>query len=368
MEKKPISRKAFLSNSTKIIGGGIAGVAGLNLLANGQLKAETVKTTATWPFPYAILDAEAARDKAHYLFWNGKDCAAGVFGSLISLLTDAIGDPWTNIPQEIMLFGRGGGVGWGSLCGTLNGSAAIISMVTPKADSTDLVNEIWGWYSTEQLPTDAANAATYTVQNYVGPLPQSTSGSVLCHPSVSQWCLVADKEVGSTERKERCGRLAGDIAAKTVEILNEYFQSTFVPTFQNSDGVAGCLTCHNTNTMTHMECVSCHTTAHNQPSLAESMSGGAVGYSLGNAYPNPFNSYTTIQFSIPDKEKVRLEVYDLKGRLVNSLIDSEFMDKGSYKMEWNGTNNQGERVPTGIYIVRLTTGKYMKSIKLNVAK
>jgi len=120
--------------------------------------------------------------------------------------------------------------------------------------------------------------------------------------------------------------------------------------------------------MTHMECVSCHTTAHNQPSLAESMSSVAVGYSLENAYPNPFNSYTTIQFSIPDKEKVRLEVYDLKGSLINSLIDSEFMDKGSYKMEWNGTNNRGERVPTGLYIVRLTTGKYMKSIKLNLTK
>lgn len=368
MEQKSISRKAFFSDSSKLIAGGIAGIAGINLLVNGQLKAETLKPATTqWPFPYTMLDPEEVRDRAHFLYWNDKDCASGVFGAFVELLSTAIGDPWTNIPIEIMLFGRAGGAGWGSLCGTLNGAGAIISMVTSKADSTALINEVWSWYSSEKLPSDAANAATYTVQNYVGTLPNNISGSVLCHPSVSQWCLVANKQVSSTERKERCARLAGDIAAQTAQVLNDYLYSTFVSTFHESDGVVGCLDCHSKNTMTHMECVSCHTTAHHQTTTSQ-LIGSNFGYSLDNAYPNPFNSSTTIQFAIPDKEKVRLEIYDIKGRLVNSLVDSDIMDRGTYKMEWNGTNNRGEKVISGIYLAKLTTGNYMKTVKISFSK
>lgn len=369
MNKKTISRKTFFSDSSKIIVGGIAGLAGINMLVNGQLKAETLKPAATaWPFSYSNLNPDDVRDKAHSLYWNDKDCAAGVFGAFIELLSAEIGEPWSNIPMEIMLFGRAGGAGWGSLCGTLNGAAAIISLVTSKADSTQLINEVWAWYTTELLPTDAANLYTYTVQNYSGSLPNNISGSVLCHPSVSQWCLVADKTVSSTERKERCARLAGDIAAKTAQVLNDYYNSTFVSTFHDTEGVIGCMDCHSINTMTHMECVACHTDAHHQTTDVNTISLGATGYSLSNAYPNPFYSSTTIEFSIPEKEKVRLEIYDIKGRLVNSLVDSDFMEKGTYKIEWEGTNNSGGKVESGIYIAKLTTGNFMKSLKLHLTQ
>ncbi|HKJ80172.1 MAG TPA: FlgD immunoglobulin-like domain containing protein, partial [Prolixibacteraceae bacterium] len=234
---------------------------------------------------------------------------------------------------------------------------------------TALVNEIWSWYTTEKLPSDAANAAAYTTQNYVGTLPNNISGSVLCHPSVSQWCLVADKKVSDVERKERCARLAGDIAAKTAEVLNDYLHASFVSTFHDTESVTGCMDCHSKNTLTHMECVSCHSTAHHQNAVsAQSIGANAVGYSLDNAYPNPFYSSTTIQFAIPDKEKVRLEIYDIKGRLVNSLIDSDYMEKGTYNMEWNGTNNMGEKVVNGTYLAKLTTGNFMKSVKISYSK
>jgi hypothetical protein len=98
----------------------------------------------------------------------------------------------------------------------------MISVVTEKAPSGALIDELWGWSTTELLPSDAANEAFYETIKMEGALPQSVSGSPLCHASVSQWCLVADKSVGSTERKERCARLAGDIAARTVEVLNTH--------------------------------------------------------------------------------------------------------------------------------------------------
>lgn len=374
MEKKLYSRKDFLANSTKYVAGAAVGVVGLSTIAGGKLFGNVKEYT--WPYPYTALDPEVARLKTHTLYWNGMDCGAGVLGGITECLKDAIGDPWNNFPIEIMLFGRGGGVSWGSLCGALNGAAAIVSLVVEKDPSVALINEIWGWYTTENLPTDAANNATYTEIKYSGALPQNISGSPLCHQSVSQWCNVANKKVADIERKERCARLAGDIAAKTVQVLNAYFASTFVGTFSDPSGNATCLGCHGGavlgNVMTHMECASCHNDSpvHNGIYVgAEPISDSTPkNYKLENAYPNPFNPETTIRFSLPKAEKVRLEIFDIRGKLVNSIIDSEFMPAGTYESKWNATNNIGAKVSSGIYIARITTGNFIQSIKLNLLK
>lgn len=368
MEKKTITRKEFMVNSSKYAIGAAVGVAGFNALLSGkELRAgSSGNPSATWPFPYTALDPEAARLLAYSLYWNGKDCASGVFGALVQMLQAEIGDPWSYMPIEIMLFGRGGGVGWGSLCGALNGGAAVISLVVEKDPSGPIINELWGWYTTENLPTDAANATSYPDPHYVGALPQNIAGSPLCHPSVSQWCLVADKKVSDVERKERCARIAGDCAVKTVELLNAYFASTFNPTFVDPAGNASCMSCHgpsgDNNVMTHMECLTCHT----PHTGVEELGGLATGYFLGNAYPNPFSDSTNIKFTIPKEDKVRLEVYNLKGQLVKSLIDSETMTAGNYKADWNGTNNGGARMSEGTYFIRLTTSVFIKTIKVNL--
>ena len=369
---KTQTRKDFLANTSKYAMGAVAGVVGINALAGGKILANT---NAAWPYPYTALDPELARVKAHTLYWNDKDCCAGVFGGIVECLKTAVGDPWNDFPIEIMLFGRGGGVGWGSICGALNGAAALVSLVTEKGPSTGLVNEIWGYATTANLPSDAANAATYEEIKYSGDLAQIVSGSPLCHSSVSQWCMVSGKKVSDIERKERCARLAGDIAAKTVEVLNAHFASTFVGTFSDPESNATCMTCHGTafnNVMTHMECASCHT---DEPvhggiytSAAVLSNGIPKNYKLEQAYPNPFNPSTTIRFSIKESEKVRLEIYDIRGRLVNSVIDSEYMNAGTYESKWNAQNNLGEKVASGIYIARLTTGNFMQSIKLNLLK
>ena len=374
MEQKTITRKDFLSNTSKFAVGAVVGVAGLNTLAGGKILAGT--RSFDWPYPYATIDPEVARIKAHTLYWSGKACCAGTFGGLVECLKDAVGDPWNTFPIEIMQYGSGGGVGWGSTCGTLNGAAALISLVVEPANAGALINEIWGWYTTENLPTDAANNAVYEIQKYTGVLPQNISGSPLCHESVSQWCMVADKKVSDIERKERCGRLAGDITAKTAQVLNDYFAQTFTSTFIDPEGNAVCMSCHgsamNNNVMTHMECASCHTAAPVHGGIYTSIEPASKNipkeYKLENAYPNPFNPSTTIKFSIPKNEKVRLEIFDIRGRLVNSLVDSDYLNAGTYKSKWNGKNNLGETVTSGVYIARLTTGDYIHSIKLNFIK
>ncbi|MCF8239826.1 MAG: C-GCAxxG-C-C family protein [Melioribacteraceae bacterium] len=369
MEQKTITRKDFLTSTSKYAVGAVAGVAGLNMLAGGKLMAGS--KTFDWPYPYTALDPEAVRIKAHTLYWNEKDCCAGTFGGITDLLAESMGEPWTSFPIEVMLFGRGGGVGWGSICGCLNGGAALISLVTEKGPSGALINELWGWYTTEMLPTDAANEATYEVQNYVGDLPQNISGSPLCHSSVSQWCNVAGKKVADIERKERCARITGDIAAKTVEILNDYFAGTFTGTFVDPETVAACMTCHGSavlgNVMTHMECTSCHGDPHDTSGI-ENVGGITTNYKLEQNYPNPFNPTTNIKFSIPQQGKVRLEIYDIQGKLINSIIDSEYLNAGNYETKWNGTDNAGRKVSSGIYFARLTSQDYMKTIKMNLIK
>ncbi len=374
METKKLTRSEFLKNSSKYAFGAVAGIAGLNMLKGNKLQAET--SDFSWPYPYATLDPEEARIKTHTLYWNDKDCCAGVFGGLVECLKSAVGDPWTSFPIEVMLFGRGGGVGWGTTCGTLNGAAALISLVTEKGPSGALINEIWQWYTTEKLPTDAANSATYEEVKYSGDLAQNISGSPLCHISVSQWCMIAEKKVADIERKERCARLAGDIAAKTAEILNAYFDDQFSGTFADPETNAVCMSCHGSamahNVMTHMECATCHNddpVHQGQYTSIEPVSAHKpTNYKLENAYPNPFNPSTNIRFSIPKQGKVRLEIYDIRGKLVSSIVDSDFLNAGTYEYKWDGRNNLGQKVSSGIYIARMTTGDFMQSIKLNMVK
>lgn len=371
-EEKGISRKKFLQNSSKFAIGAAVGVAGFNLLTSGnKAYGETKEVKSyTWPYPYATLNPEVVRLYAHTKYYGGMACCAGVFGALVQALGETIGSPWTEMPIEIMKFGSAGINSWGTTCGTVNGAAAIMSLVV--ASPGALINEIFGNYTTQAFPTDAANAITYAEHPEIGVLLQNISGSPLCHASVSQWCFASGFGSNVPERAERCARLAGDIAAKTAEILNAHFASTFVSTFTDPASNANCTVCHGTAAdnncqVTHMECVTCH--ADNTPhTTGIAALGGAAGYELSNAYPNPFNSSTTIKFSIPKNEKVRLEIYDIKGKLVNSIIDSEVMQSGVYESTWKGVNNAGENVADGLYFARLTTGSFMKSIKINVMK
>jgi len=258
-----ITRKDFLRNIGRCSVGAVVGIAASDALGQG----DPANTGAfTWPYPWAYIDPEIARIKAHSLYYGGKACCAGTFGGIVATLAEAMGAPWDTFPIEVMLYGRGGGVGWGATCGTLMGGAAMISLVTEKAPSGALINELWAWFAEELLPSAAANEALYETVKIEGALPQSRSGSPLCHASVSQWCLIANKTVGSTERKERCGRLSGDIAAKTVDILNAHFDETFVGTFAPPKSNTMCMDCHGSDTdhnvMTSMKCTSCHTDAH----------------------------------------------------------------------------------------------------------
>ena len=76
--------------------------------------------------------------------------------------------------------------------------------------------------------------------------------------------------------------------------------------------------------------------------------------SLSQNYPNPFNSSTVIQFSLPSAGPVSLMIYDIQGREIRRLIDSDF-DTGNHSVVWNSIDNSNKSVSSGIYFYRLTT-------------
>jgi glycosidase len=75
---------------------------------------------------------------------------------------------------------------------------------------------------------------------------------------------------------------------------------------------------------------------------------------LEQNYPNPFNPTTTIRFQVSNHADVSLQVFDILGRLVKTLV-SEPLSAGSYSMTWDGTNSSGQEVGTGVYFYRLRT-------------
>ncbi|MBN1781568.1 cadherin-like domain-containing protein, partial [bacterium] len=78
-------------------------------------------------------------------------------------------------------------------------------------------------------------------------------------------------------------------------------------------------------------------------------------YALNQNYPNPFNPETRITYHIPDRTRVDLSVFNALGQRIITLV-SDDQSPGIYEIAWNGTDQFGLKVPTGIYICRMTAG------------
>jgi hypothetical protein len=88
---------------------------------------------------------------------------------------------------------------------------------------------------------------------------------------------------------------------------------------------------------------------------------------LGNA-PNPFNPMTEIRFSVGlEAQRARLQVYDLHGRLVQTLLD-ETVQPGVHSVTWQGRNDRGEQVASGQYFYRLIVGREAFTQKMMLVK
>ncbi|MDD3563795.1 MAG: choice-of-anchor D domain-containing protein, partial [Candidatus Cloacimonetes bacterium] len=88
-----------------------------------------------------------------------------------------------------------------------------------------------------------------------------------------------------------------------------------------------------------------------------------IATALGGNYPNPFNPETTIHYNIKDATNVRLNVYNVKGQLVRSLVNAN-QAAGAYRVVFNGRDDRGNPLSSGIYLYRFTAGKYSSTRKM----
>ncbi|MAI86720.1 MAG: hypothetical protein CMF99_06115 [Candidatus Marinimicrobia bacterium] len=90
-------------------------------------------------------------------------------------------------------------------------------------------------------------------------------------------------------------------------------------------------------------------------------------FQLGNAYPNPFNPYTTLNYYLPINASVRLIIYDLVGNVIKSLVNKD--ESPGYKsVRWNATNKQGQPVSAGVYLYRFEAGDFVQIKKMILLK
>lgn len=230
--------------------------AGASLMASHVFGADA-STAGGKTWRYAQLDPAAVAEAA---YCPSKDlgCMYGVFASLCDALGKAVGEPFTSFPCEMMGYGRSGAGGYGSLCGALNGAAAMIGLLVqePKARE-ELITEVFAWYERTALPLFQPKSPVQSED-----IPQTVARSVLCHISVGRWVNTSGCNIASVEREDRCKRLTASVAAKTVELLNAHFAGGCAAVGL-TEPTKACIVCHGkgqlANAQGKMDCGTCHT-------------------------------------------------------------------------------------------------------------
>ncbi|MCD4773408.1 MAG: T9SS type A sorting domain-containing protein [Bacteroidales bacterium] len=96
--------------------------------------------------------------------------------------------------------------------------------------------------------------------------------------------------------------------------------------------------------------------------LPDPLTALSKNYVLHQNYPNPFNSETTISFTIPEDNNIELVIFDIIGQKIITLLNNKFI-KGKHSVVWDGTNNSGEPVDSGIYFCKLSIDNKLVTTK-----
>lgn len=86
-------------------------------------------------------------------------------------------------------------------------------------------------------------------------------------------------------------------------------------------------------------------------------------FNLAQNYPNPFHQNTELTFDLPKETQVRLVIFNVKGQQVRVLFD-EFLPAGNHRVTWDGTDEGGRELPSGIYVYQMTVGEFRAARKL----
>jgi hypothetical protein len=205
------------------------------------------------PWPYKALDPDMVGQRAFESYLKGH-CMYGSFDGIVGALADQLGEPYRSFPFMMFKYGAGGVNGWGTLCGSLNGSVAAIQLLSPNPGPA--IDHLMSWYETEPLPNFYPKGAKF-------PEVRSAAGTPLCHESIAHWCKQAGKKSYSPERVERCGTLTASVAREAVLLLNDQAAGKPLISLAQSKQTQSCSSCHEKggmveNIRTKMECGGCH--------------------------------------------------------------------------------------------------------------
>ncbi|MGI6457061.1 MAG: C-GCAxxG-C-C family protein [bacterium] len=208
------------------------------------------------PWVYHELDPQTTADRAYQLYPEG-NCMYALFGSVMIQFAELYGEPYSSFPIAMMKYGASGIGEYGTICGALNGAAALFGLfVREKSHLNALVEDLFTWYEQSTLPVYTPKDPKYTIE-------QSVSDSVFCHASTANWIRVSGHRIDSKERSDRCSRLTADVARKIVGMLNNYFMSSYETTTAMNQETSTCIQCHSHegklgNIRGKMVCTSCH--------------------------------------------------------------------------------------------------------------
>jgi hypothetical protein len=94
---------------------------------------------------------------------------------------------------------------------------------------------------------------------------------------------------------------------------------------------------------------------------------GLIAFTMSQNQPNPFRPTTRIDYSIPERSEVQLDVYNVQGRIVRNLARG-MREAGSYRVSWDGRDSDGEVIAAGVYFYRLSTDSGVITRKMTFMK
>jgi Putative redox-active protein (C_GCAxxG_C_C) len=266
-----VSRRTVLKESAALLVGGAAGAVAASALGAAPATGAAAEVPPL-PWKWVKLDPLEAGRRAYRFYKERGGCGTASYLSLLSLLKEKGGYPWTTMPDMLMAHAAAGYGGHGTLCGALGGASTIINMVTysgkkDEQQNSQIIDRLFWWYAEQDFPTDRFDD--------LSPLPKQLrvkATSPLCHASVSKWTVAARATIKSDAKIERCAKVAGEVAYTVTLALNEYFDGKWKPpVWKPSKEVWHCVGCHGPDTALapqkamhwdqqgHMNCMSCHT-------------------------------------------------------------------------------------------------------------
>jgi len=263
-ETGTVSRRSMLKESAALLAGGAAGAYATTAASQAPAAAPPL------PWKWVRLDPLEAGRRAYRFYKEKGGCGTASYLSLLSMLKEQVGHPWTTLPDMMMAHAGSGYGGHGTLCGALGGVSTIINIVTygEKRDqylqNSQIVDRLFWWYAEQDFPSERFDD--------LSPMPKQIkvkAMSPLCHTSVSKWAVAAGATIKSDAKIERCAKVAGEVVYTVTLALNEFFDGKWTPpVWKPAKGIEHCVSCHGPdvppqkamswNQQGHMECVMCH--------------------------------------------------------------------------------------------------------------